>query len=187
MYNNESCRSVFRVTVPVQILVIFVALILKLSICITFLQTWSLRKKIPDFLLFSQALFDFLNCALYAIPNVVILLILITQKFDPSYMNPISHATLILTASSSILLFTIIALDRLLSLKVPIWHHVNVTKRDIWRGLIIIVLLSLCFSIIVLIIIYTSSNEDLNSNRNNYYMVLPGSIYNGSRSALFRW
>ena len=89
-------------------------------------------------LLLNQAIVDIVNCLVYGVPNLIIL------KLDhQDIFYDISVTTLILTAASSLLVFTIIALERFFSLYKPVWHHVNVTVSLLWKAILATWLISI--------------------------------------------
>ena len=132
MFRNRVCQSAFTAIIIMQASVIVLALIFNSIVVHAFVKKTSMRKKIPNVLLFMQALVDFINCIVYAFPSPILIIIQQSYKTVMSFMLPMEKATLILSASSSMWLFLIIAGERFISLHKPIWHRLNICSRHIW-------------------------------------------------------
>ena len=148
MYGNRTCYSAFVGVITVQFVVIVIALVLNSLVVHAFRKKPSMRKKIPNVLLFMQALVDFVNCFVYALPSPIFLIIQQRNRKVMSYMLPVEKGTLVLSASSSIWLFSMIAAERFISLYKPVWHRQNINTRKIWK----IAAAALAFSVITTVV-----------------------------------
>ena len=142
MYANQKCDSAFLGIISVQFLVIAVALFLNATVVYAFWKKPQIRKKIPNVLLFMHAVVDLMICLLYALPNPIFLLIQKRNKTVMSFMLPMERGTLHLSASSSILLFTLTAAERFVSLYKPIWHRLYISTRRVWMAAAVALTLS---------------------------------------------
>ena len=139
----SKCKIASNTIVVLQLIIIVTALILNIIICYAYLKNATLRKKNPNLLLFNQAIVDLVNVMIYGLPNVIILIV----TFDTDTLG-MSNTTLIVTAASSYFLFTIIAIERFVSLYKPIWHRVHVTKRRLMLPIAISWFLSVLLSVL---------------------------------------
>ena len=165
--DNKICKPVFPIVIAIQTMVTLTALTLNGFVCFAFCRRKSLRKEYPAILLFHQALADIANCVIFAIPNEIFLMVLYakTQKKQQIDVKPIDmfsmiHATIIITASSSIFLFAIIAIERFLALYKPLWHRVRISRGRIWKSVGVVWLMALILAGLALIFFYTSMDLD---------------------------
>ena len=135
---DRPCKTIFYVIVSVQLVITTVGIILNLTIVIVFCRRASLRKKIPYVLLFNQAVADLFNAACFGISMETILLSNLINGNRPSALIGVMGISLIMTTLSSLLLFTLIAFERLLSIYLPLWHRVHVLKKHIWIAVVMI-------------------------------------------------
>ena len=160
MYDNKACENVFKGICTFQIVIVLIAIVLNAFICIGFRQNILMRKKNSNILLFNQAVVDLVNCTIYALPNAMFLLIQNVLHDEARFMHPTANTTLFLSASSSVFLFTLIAVERFLSIYKPIWHLTNVTPSQIWRVMVLIWILSILLSSIVPIVLLIPDEAD---------------------------
>ena len=146
MFANRTCESAFLVVITIQLLVITIGIALNSIVVYSFLKKPSIRKKIPNILLFMQGLVDFSNCLIYALPSPVFLILQKKLRIEMSYMLPVEKVTLVFSATSSLLLFFIIAAERFLSLYKPIWHRLKIHARHIWKAATLALALSIVTS-----------------------------------------
>ena len=136
------CMMIFGSILSVQLLMIITGVILNSIILTNFCRRGAMRKKIPNILLANQAVADLFNAGVFGVQLVVNQLILIIEKEDFMAATIISNAAGTITVSSSIFLYTIIAIERYLSIYFPLWSRVHVNKRHILASVMIAWLLS---------------------------------------------
>ena len=141
--SDESCKTILYIIAPIQMTIIIVAIILNLTIVITFSARRAVRKKISNILLFNQAVSDLFNVVVYGLSTVTNMLSTIVKGSAPRATLETAGVSISITFFSSLLLFTIIAFERFLSIQLPLWHRVNVRKKHIW----IAIVLAWCFAI----------------------------------------
>ena len=119
----------------------------------------------------NQALVDIANCTIFTLPNAIFLLVQILVKREESFMYPTLATTLILSATSSVLLFVIIAVERFISLYNPIWHRTNIYARRIWKTIVVAWVISLLVAGIVPITFLPSSVDEANHQMFIYVLI----------------
>ena len=159
MCDNESCERAFQGIYSLQMIIALLALVLNILICFGFRQKDSMRKKNSNILLLNQALVDIFS-TICALPNAIFLLLQSSLKAEPSYMYPTAITMLILSASSNIFLFVVIATERFLSLYKPIWHRSNVNSRIVWKAIAVAWFVSLLLTAVVPITQHPSNQEE---------------------------
>ena len=164
-YDNGTCDHVFRGVFSFQMVISLIAIGLNLLICVGFQQKVSKRKKNSNILLLNQALVDIVNCIIFAMPNAIFLLLQSLLKKEQSYTFTLMITSLILSASSSIFLFMIIAMERFLSLYNPIWHQRNVYAKRIWKTITLAWLIAVSLAAIVPAIVHSSPNTEVANHR----------------------
>ena len=154
-HDNTTCSTIFITIALLQTIIVTLATILNIIIVINFFRRRSLRKSIPNVLLFNQAVTDLVNILTYAMPNLVAFLYMTVNKKQLSY--PEYHwetpiVTLIFTVSSSVFMFTIIGTERWLSVCKPLWRRVHVRNKHVWASVVIVWSLSLMLTVAALIV-----------------------------------
>ena len=135
-HDDSTCQKMYLATVITQLSLGVVALILNLLVVIKFLKTRSLRKKIHCNLIFHQAFADLAGCVICGIPFAFGTLYILWQGYFTAY-GQLTIALSTLTIFLSLFIFTIISIERCISLWKPLWHRVYVLKRHIWFSIMI--------------------------------------------------
>ena len=130
-----------------------IGIILNMIILSVFVQRKNIRSKIGNILFLSQSIVDVSNTVLFAIPTGSITLIILTlyDKMSDKEETTFSLAASVLFFLSfnvSINVFTLIALERHLSLTKPFWHRIHVTKGWITRRLIVVTITAIVITVI---------------------------------------
>ena len=144
----------------VQIATALIAIVLNVLICICFRKNRAMRKKNANILLFNQALVDLVNCAIFAIPNAIFLRVHRIQSREPEFTFAVTSMALILSGSSSVFLFALIAVERFLSLYKPMWHRVHVTTGRIWKGIVFVWAISVVLAVTMPFVYYLPDEHD---------------------------
>ena len=76
------------------------------------------------------------------------------------------------SVSSSLLLYTLIAIERFLSICFPLWHRVNLTKKHIWTSIAVIWSLSVVFSLFYSMLFSQGLNELKNASLMMYILII---------------
>ena len=149
--NDHRCKTIFYGIMSVQLLLIITGLILNSIIVSVFCKQANVREKIPNILLFHQAIADLFNGGVYGITRVTYLMV---KKIDKKFVwaiQSIFYAAFIISLLSSIFLCTVIAIHRFVSIYFPIWHRVHLTERHVQALIIVIWLVPIPFVILYLI------------------------------------
>ena len=91
--------------------------------------------KLASLLLLPQAVADTVTCVVCGIPGQILNLIILIQGYFPNHTKLLIILST-LSVIASLLIFTIIAIERCLSVCMPFWHRVNVEKKHIWVPII---------------------------------------------------
>ena len=143
--DNENCTMIFGSILSLQFLTTSIGIILNTIIVTIFCKRRPVRRKIPNILLANQAIADLFNAGVFGLQRQTVSLILMTEKERSSAAIIISNAATTITLSSSIFLYTIIAIERYLSIYFPLWSRVHVMKKHIWASIIVSWLMSFVF------------------------------------------
>ena len=127
------CSLVNYSLLTVLLLLIIIGLILNMMIVTAFYKRSAIRRRIPNILLCNQAIADLFNGGVYGIMCVADELIKVSC---PACDVSVSSA-FIISLMSSLLLYTVIAIERFLSIYLPLWHRVYLTKKHLWVSVII--------------------------------------------------
>ena len=146
-YGPEQCDMIFKVLTSILLLIALNGFLLNSTIIFNFCRRPRVRKKIPNILLFSQAIADLANCLFYALSFATHLITQMAYKEVISEVYWTFTTLFILTAASSVLMFTTIAFERYLAISKPLWHHHCVTKSHIWRIIVIVWMISITFGL----------------------------------------
>ena len=131
-----------------QVVIMVIGFLLNCIIVSSFFRKAQLRSKIPNVLLLNQAGADIVNILAYGLPNSLNMWSLIVNKIHLKHLYTGIISLLILTITSSVLLFLVIAFDRFMAIFKPFWHRANVRKRHIWISVLVIWLVALIFTVI---------------------------------------
>ena len=132
------CKNILHTILSVRLLMIITCLILNIIIVCAFFKRPTVRKKIPNILLFNQAASDLFNGGVYGVISVAYLFI---STFTKKYYLPfyaLLVTSFIISGMSSLLLYTLIAIERFSSIYFPLWHRVKMRKKHIWISVIIV-------------------------------------------------
>ena len=143
-----------------QLLILITSTIFNSIIVSVFCKRSTVRKKIPNILLFNQAVADSFNGGVYGVICVTELLLLVSEREQtiPAIEHP-SNTTFIVSIMSSLLLYAIIAIERFLCIYFPLWHRVRLTKRHIWNCVVIIWLVSIVLGVCYSVILFSLSDN----------------------------
>ena len=139
---NNVCFTILICLAILQAITAVTGIIMNTFVTFFFIKDPSIRKRIPNILVFSQAIVDLNNCLTYGLPNAVNLFRATVQRQQVKYQYILSLSTATLTVSSSIFIFTLIAAERYLSVTKPLWHKATVCKKHIWITILISWILS---------------------------------------------
>ena len=157
MDGKDECKPIFITITAIQCAILVVAVSLNGIIIWKFYKRAKNRTKIPNILLFNQALVDVASCLIYSIPNIIhVIYQLVHEEIIEGY-TAVSVAFLTLTASTSIFLYIVITVDRFLSIYLPLWHLANIHPRHLWRATALQWLLSIIFTAISLALMFSMS------------------------------
>ena len=146
--DNQICTSIFSAFILIQLLASILGILSNSIIIIIFARNNSIRSKIPNVLLFHQAVADITNCILVTLPHAIVIFYKTLNKTQlPEYEYAYKTGT-ILSLTSSVLMHLLIATDRWLSVFKPLWHRAHVGKGHILSAVGLIWALSIVFSVI---------------------------------------
>ena len=138
----EACNTILIGLASAQIIIAIIGIILNLFIAIPFLRDAQLRNRNANILIFNQAIADLVNCIVYGMPNAINLLRATINQEQVPYQLTVTQATLVFTIASSIFTFSVIAIERYLSISRPLWHKANVRKKHLYTSIAILWILS---------------------------------------------
>ena len=151
---NSKCTLIYLTTSSIQAIIIVIGILLNLIVCFKIFQRKETRRKLTNVLFVNQAFADLFNCLMYALPATIYMFISSTYKTDQSvnnFLGPLSDVMAIASISSSLMIFTIIAFERWLSIAKPIFHHAKLRKKHIWTAIVICWFLSISSSLLRLV------------------------------------
>ena len=136
----------------IQLMIIVAGVVLNMLVVSSFIRRPSLRKKIPNILLFNQSIADLFNSAVYGVAYIVRTALLSMLHDGESVKGVTTFIFLffmVITLYCSTLLYAVIASERFLSISFPLWHRVHVTKRHIWSSIMLVWLFSIVLAIFI--------------------------------------
>ena len=125
-----------------QIFICILGIILNSFVIIPFCRSTQFRRRNANILIFNQAVADLANCIVYGMPNAICLLIASIKEQEVPHQFIILQTTMAFTIVSSVLTFTVIAIERYLSISRPLWHKTRVLKKHIYISILILWILS---------------------------------------------
>ena len=128
------CNSIFYSTASIQLVVILFGMIMNAIIVRSFYRRRIVRKKIPNILLFNQALADLFNGCMYGFTHLVSALLSFVQLEGNMTLNLISTLCFVVSLSSSIFMYTTIASERFIALYLPLFHKTRLRKKHVWMA-----------------------------------------------------
>ena len=138
MFSDECKSSTYMISCSQSAIAVF-GFIFNLLVCLIYYRRHVTRKKIPNVLLVNQALVDLFNCIMFALPMSVLQILIVYKrgiyfKTISQYLWPVVDFTGLVSISSSVKVYFIVAFERWLAILKPLWHHANARKRHIWRA-----------------------------------------------------
>ena len=129
----------------IDTVIVLSGMMLNLMVCIIYYRRRATRSKIPNILLVNQAFADLFTCLVYILPNTIFQFILTIHKTNKyqNFNNIMCELTPFASIVSSVLIYTVAALERWMSIAKPIWHHVNVKPKHAWRAVVVCWLISI--------------------------------------------
>ena len=134
----EACNTILIAFVSSQIIISIIGIIMNLFITIPFCRDADIRKRNANILIFNQATADLVNCVVYGVPNAINLLRATIRKKEVPYQVIITQATVVFTIASSIFTFSVIAIERYLSISRPLWYKGNIRKKHLYTSIVIL-------------------------------------------------
>ena len=131
-YNDPPCRDLFIGIAALQIVIFVLGSSLNTVIICSFYRKPFLRKKIPNILLFNQAVADLVNMMIYLLTKLIHLLYQISTNHMIVSFQKLNIAFLYLSVVSSVLLFAVISIERFLSIFMPLWHRIHIQRHHLW-------------------------------------------------------
>ena len=165
MYVNLKCNTIFISLVSIQSFAIIVALLLNFLIITRFLKNPSIRKRISNILLLSQAFADSYNCLLFLTPLIIMKIHWVLFREYPRMLDSILNFGGFSSFRSSLLMFLIIAYERCLAILKPLWHRVKFRKAHIRRLITVSWLIAVLEAAIACYLYLDDENEIL-----SYYL-----------------
>ena len=128
-----------------QIVKAVFGIVLNTFVIIVFAKRKKIHDKVGNILLVTQATADLYNTSLNAIPFAFYYLTMSGIYFSVKregelIYTKITTAFFAFSFYSSQCIFTLISIERYLSVTKPIWHRTNVTKRSILRSLLVVII-----------------------------------------------
>ena len=159
---NKNCTLIYLIILSVQAIFVFFGIILNGVVCLNFWRRRAMRKKMSNVLLVNQALADLFHCIIYACPATAFKYFITIHKVDQNFtlinkeyqhfLQPICDVMALMSISSSIMIYTIVAFERWLSIVKSLWHHAYLRTRHLWNSVIIAWFISFSGSILVLFV-----------------------------------
>ena len=146
---NQRCTNIFLTISSIDTFIGVLGMILNLLVCVIYYRRGATQNKLPNILFVNQAFADLFTCTIYILPNTVFLFIFTvnkTRKYH-NFHEPIHEFPAFVSICSSVLIYTVAVFERWLSIAKPIWHHVNVKTKHIWRAVMVSWLISLGMSL----------------------------------------
>ena len=141
---DKRCRAIYISLTSLQAFVFTLGIILNAAILIGMCKRKSIWQKKSGRLLANQAVTDLANCFLFILPNTVFdIYSIASSTFSPP---PIVETGLTLTFMSSLLMFTLISVERFTAIKFPYWHRSNITKKHLTIGVVCVWVISIAVS-----------------------------------------
>ena len=159
MYCN--CNPFFPTAGRIAFVAAVLGLILNTLVLLLYIRRKAIRPKISCILLAHQAIVDIVNCLFFLFPYCGYHTFLLHTKIHPVTWNHSQMALIIiclwcLSAASSILSFTLTALERCMAVWMPLWHRANLSKLHIMRAFGLIWLTSILATGILAAVRFTS-------------------------------
>ena len=155
MDDENLCKPIFIKIISIQMIVLIIGIISNAIIACSFCRKREMQVKNSNILFFNQSLADMANCLIYTLPNVVHLMYQFINEDDLLNMAEFNVSFVILTVSSSILLYLIIAIERCLSIYRPLWHRAHLRREHLWKAVCVAWSLTLVVTIVPLCILFS--------------------------------
>ena len=140
--------SYIYIFASIQLVKVVIGIALNLIIIHSFIRRRLVRKKIPNILLFNQAIADLFNGVVYGVSYVTYTLLIEFKDENAEDTSPFVRFFRSTTLFSSILLYAVIALERFLAITYPLRHRVHVRKKHIWLAVVISWLITTIVSVL---------------------------------------
>ena len=144
-------------------------LIFNFIVIVLFCKRPYIRRKLPNILLFNQALVDLFNCAIFC-PMYTCNAVLYYYGGRTVYIRIVSNTFQQLSYMSSILNLLPLALDRCFAISAPLRHRRFVTRRVVLVSIALVWFVSLCIACVYGYIVDQTYIRDMhNDHLNNFY------------------
>ena len=160
MMQNAKCENIFLSVAILQLLATIVGILLNGTVLRVFLTRKAIQKRVPNILLYIQAITDMIGCLVYGLPVSLLLFFEIFYRHSHA-LDILAVTVLCLSSSSSVMIYTLIASERCLATIKPLWHRANVRVGHIWKGTWVIWLLSLAGSVLTILFFEVFKMEEM--------------------------
>ena len=145
IYSSKNAQQYFFSILSMDRVIMFLGMMLNFMVCIVYFSRRAIRSKLPNVLLLNQAFADLFTCMVYILPNIVFQIILTIHKTKKYHYlhDPIRKVITFASITSSILIYSVAAFERWLSIATPLWHRVNLKTQHIWNAVRVIWLISI--------------------------------------------